>query len=99
MRFSHASSFLNGPKSVALSALVCVIGLGSPQYSMGAISGALLVTDYGLVADGHTDNTAKWNTLLPTVPDGVEIVFPCTRSGNYYFSGQVTFASRHAYTS
>jgi hypothetical protein len=47
------------------------------------------VTDYGLVGDGATDNTAAFNTLYASLPTGATVYFPAAISG-YNFASELT---------
>ena len=45
------------------------------------------VLDYGLVADGTTDNSAAFTAMLGTVPTGANVFFP---QGKYMFKSPIT---------
>jgi hypothetical protein len=47
------------------------------------------VTDYGLIGDGSTDNTAAFNTLYASLPIGATVFFPGAISG-YNFASELT---------
>lgn len=68
--------------------------VGTPQTN---VNGTIIrVSDFGILNDG-VDHTTLMNNLMVNAPAGSLIQFPCSKSGNYVFAGQLNFKANHVY--
>lgn len=100
---SSTNILFNGSTSQLLTAGATTVVIGSNlSLNSGTLSatagsgtnlGGYLVTSYGLVGDGVTDNTTALNTLLnTTAATGSTIIFP---TGTFVWNGNVTVSNKY----